>query len=175
MGESPHFQVSDQALSLWKDTVMLYLSKCQKEMIWRRLFIIFKDIELNHWNNGVKQLANEVVLYYERIDFEYWKKLKLEYEENIKKAGTKNGEIEDVIGVPITLDPKQFHDKKLEKIKIRKDERVIQYERMRELAMKNKANFVTCDDTKSEEEQHIMNGNIEHNEDENVRSKNENS
>merc|ERR1712083_425346 len=86
-----------------------------------------------------------------------------------------NGEIEDVVGVPITLDPKQFHDKKLEKIKIREDERVLQYERMRQVAMKNKANFVTCDDIKSEEDQHIMNGNIKHNEDENIQSKSENS
>jgi len=80
--ESPHFQVADQALSLWKDTVMLYLSKCQKDMIWRRLFIIFKDIELNHWNKGVQNLCKEVVVYYERIDSVYWQQLKEEYEKH---------------------------------------------------------------------------------------------
>jgi len=82
--ESPHFQVADQALSLWKDTVMLYLSKCQKDMIWRRLFIIFKDIELNHWNSGVQNLCKEVVVYYERIDSAYWQQLKDEYEKHAK-------------------------------------------------------------------------------------------
>jgi len=84
--ESPHFQVADQALSLWKDTVMLYLSKCQKDMIWRRLFIIFKDIELNHWNSGVQNLCKEVVVYYERIDNEYWQQLKDEYEKHAKSS-----------------------------------------------------------------------------------------
>ena len=90
--ESPHFQVADQALSLWKDTVMLYLSKCQKDMIWRRLFIIFKDIELNHWNQGVQNLCKEVVVYYERIDSAYWLQLKEEYEKNAANGPVLNGD-----------------------------------------------------------------------------------
>lgn len=93
--ESPHFQVANQALSLWKDTVMLYLSKCQKDMIWRRLFIIFKDIELNHWNHNVQNLCKEVVVYYERIDSAYWQQLKEEYDKDAMatpplKDGTRN-------------------------------------------------------------------------------------
>merc|ERR1712083_318119 len=60
----------------------LYLSKCQKDMIWRRLFIIFKDIELNHWNQNIKNLCKEVVVYYERIDSVYWQALRDEYEQN---------------------------------------------------------------------------------------------
>merc|ERR1712228_477252 len=115
--------------SLWKDTVMLYLSKCQKEMIWRRLFIIFKDIQLNHWNAGIKQLANEVVLYYERIDFEYWKKLKLEYEDSLNADTQTNGCIDDenienvLIVVPKTLVPQKYNDAKLKKLNAKKNKK----------------------------------------------------
>ena len=177
--ESPHFQVSDQALSLWKDTVMLYLSKCQKELIWRRLFIIFKDIQLNHWNAAIKQLANEVVLYYERIDFEYWKKLKLEYEDNVNddKEGqaitttttaTKydDPKSDKIMQRPHTLVPSKYNDARLKKLNAKKNKRVMNYNKMREVAMKNKVQFdeeviVTSADNVPNNESHIKSPNEE--------------
>merc|ERR1712228_694153 len=176
--ESPHFQVSDQALSLWKDTVMLYLSKCQKEMIWRRLFIIFKDIQLNHWNAGIKQLANEVVLYYERIDFEYWKKLKLEYEDSVNAETQTNGcidveNIENVlIVVPKTLVPQKYNDANLKKLNAKKNKRMNKYKQMREIAMKNKIKFDKEIESKQNEDEKTLNGDIKHNEDENIEQNN---
>merc|ERR1712228_532660 len=179
--------------SLWKDTVMLYLSKCQKEMIWRRLFIIFKDIQLNHWNAGIKQLANEVVLYYERIDFEYWKKLKLEYEDSVNAETQTNGcidveNIENVlIVVPKTLVPQKYNDANLKKLNAKKNKRMNKYKQMREIAMKNKIKFDKeieskqneDDKTKQIEEnqenennENTLNGDIKHNEDENIEQNN---
>eukprot|EP00484_Ammonia_sp_Unknown_P000393 CAMPEP_0197022400 /NCGR_PEP_ID=MMETSP1384-20130603/3299_1 /TAXON_ID=29189 /ORGANISM="Ammonia sp." /LENGTH=688 /DNA_ID=CAMNT_0042450443 /DNA_START=67 /DNA_END=2130 /DNA_ORIENTATION=+ len=165
--ESPHFQVADQALSLWKDTVMLYLSKCQKDMIWRRLFIIFKNIQLNHWNAGIKQLTNEVVLYYERIDFQYWKKLKEEYESNNDQS-TPNGHTDTAkkpdgetepeqdhenngnnhanhkipVIVPTTLVPSQYQTEKSTKIKRKRQQRESKWKSINEAAMQNKKQFV---------------------------------
>eukprot|EP01083_Nonionella_stella_P220793 789578_1 len=145
--ESPHFQVADQALSLWKDTVMLYLSKCQKDMIWRRLFIIFKDIQLNHWNSGIKHLSNEVILYYEHIDFAYWKKLKEEYEESAKATEETepptqtNGNTDThkiAVVVPNTLVPKRYQYAKQHVIDEKEKDRINKYKLIRETADKNK-------------------------------------
>jgi len=134
---SSHFQVADQALSLWKDTVMLYLSKCNKEIIWNQLYLIFNQIIINHWNPGIKQLANEVILYYERIDFEYWKKLKQQYSNNT------------II--------KEQHQQKQKDIDLKMEQRNNKYKIIQQIATKNK--------NKIQINGHHKNVNIENNDD----------
>jgi len=173
--ESPHFQVADQALSLWKDTVMLYLSKCQKDVIWRRLFIIFKDIELNHWNQGVQNLCKEVVVYYERIDSAYWQQLKEEYALNAADTpalgdGTRNrsndiytltnggqqGQEQNErtrsndlttldVAAPSTLVPHKYREDRRLQEEQRKKERVSKYKALRHRADTNKSGLAMID------------------------------
>ena len=127
-------------------------------MIWRRLFIIFKDIQLNHWNAGIKQLTNEVVLYYERIDFNYWKKLKEEYESSanntsisisLTNGGERNGENSKnnennnntnkiPVIVPNTLVPSKYHKEKKTKVQQRTKSRITKWKIIKQTAQTNK-------------------------------------
>jgi len=86
---SAHSAVAEQAIALWKDTVLLYLAKCAKKEIWARLFMVTKEIEATHWSRSIRQLSAEVALYYERVDAEHWKRLQTEYEQQQKSTAEK--------------------------------------------------------------------------------------
>merc|ERR1712039_1146154 len=76
--------------------------------------------------------------------------------ENVNANAVIGKEEESVImTVPFTLDPKQFHDKRLDKIKNRKNERIVQYARMKQVAEEKKLMLGI------EEKEHELNGNIE--------------
>lgn len=87
--ESPHFQVADQSLSLWKDAVMIYLSKRNKDVIWQKLFNIFQENKRAHWNTGIVSLNQEVYNIYQRLDQPYWSKMETEWKENPENINTK--------------------------------------------------------------------------------------
>jgi len=168
--------VADQALSLWKDTVMLYLSKCQKDMIWRRLFIIFKDIELNHWNQGVQTLCKEVTVYYERIDSAYWKRLNEEYHETASKdnaarprsngirsesEANKKGKLcgaaesgaDGAVLVPSSLVPREFANAQRAALDDKRKRRAARYDAIGQAATRNKQKFIaSADDDDSKED-----------------------
>jgi len=83
--KSTHFQVADTALTLWKDTVFVYLSKQEKDYIWRKLFALLKENVEEHWNSTIVQMSEELQHHYEGLDSTYWQKLETEYQEKSAK------------------------------------------------------------------------------------------
>ncbi|ETO31734.1 serine/threonine protein phosphatase 2A (PP2A) regulatory subunit B', partial [Reticulomyxa filosa] len=76
---STHFQVADTALTLWKDTVIVYLSKLEKDYIWRKLFALLKENIRGHWNASIIQMSQELAHFYEGVDGVYWQMLDSEF------------------------------------------------------------------------------------------------
>ncbi|ETO13526.1 hypothetical protein RFI_23842, partial [Reticulomyxa filosa] len=89
---STHFQVADTALTLWKDTVIVYLSKREKEYVWRKLFALLKENIRGHWNSTIVQMSEELQHFYEGVDSEYWHSLDTEFQ---KKREQLNKELND--------------------------------------------------------------------------------